>query len=158
MRLVSYASALLSPLSYFSSQFKKRQSRFLSLLADTLELMCHPSFHLLGLAFILANLSPSYADQPRREQPMQEMLRQGPSIRRYGLCSYNWMWKQQPKTAILTTTYTCDRSEVIDDSIAVSCAELKVNHYLITQLAPRRAGLSHRLVRRYQPSHGPQRD
>ncbi|MFW6732290.1 MAG: AAA-like domain-containing protein, partial [Synechococcus sp.] len=35
---------------------------------------------------------------------------------------------------------------------------IKQKGYLITQLAPRRAGLSHRLVHRYQSSHGPQRD
>lgn len=74
-------------------------------------------------------LAPTYAELPRREQLLQQMLRQGSSFLRYGDCVYSWKWRKSSTGGVYTSTYTCDNSEIVDDSIAVSCTALKVNYY-----------------------------
>ena len=78
---------------------------------------------------LLLLVAPAYADQSRRDELLREMLRQGPSFRRYGDCSYRWKLKRQKSQGTFTTTYTCDRSEIIDDTVGVDCKALKVNYY-----------------------------
>ena len=78
---------------------------------------------------LLLLVAPAYADQSRRDELLREMLRQGPSFRRYGDCSYRWKWKRQKSQGTFTTTYTCDRSEIIDDTVGVDCKTLKMNYY-----------------------------
>ena len=50
-------------------------------------------------------------------------------LRTFGTCSYRWAtWKLQAG-GVRTTTYSCERSEILDHTIGVSCGKLKLSVY-----------------------------
>ena len=50
-------------------------------------------------------------------------------LRTFGTCHYRWdTWKLQAG-GVRTTTYSCQRSEILDHTIGVSCSTLKLSVY-----------------------------
>ena len=66
-----------------------------------------------------------------KEQQLLDRIRKARDgdLRTYGQCSYRWdTWKLQTG-GVRTTTYSCQRSEILDHTIGVSCGKLKLSVY-----------------------------
>jgi len=66
-----------------------------------------------------------------KEQQLLDRIRKARDgdLRTFGQCSYRWdTWKLQAG-AVRTTTYSCQRSEILDHTIGVSCSALKLSTY-----------------------------
>ena len=66
-----------------------------------------------------------------KEQQLLDRIRKARDgdLRTFGTCSYRWdAWKLQAG-AVRTTTYSCERSEIVNHTIGVSCDTLKINVY-----------------------------
>ena len=66
-----------------------------------------------------------------KEQAVLDRIRKerDGDLRTFGTCSYRWdAWKLQAG-GVRTTTYSCQRSEILDHTIGVSCSALKLSTY-----------------------------
>lgn len=73
-----------------------------------------------------AGLKPTPAQQDVLDRIRQQRDSQ---TRRFGDCTYRWNeWRLGPN-GVRTTRYSCDRSEVVDHTVGVSCSKLKINFY-----------------------------
>jgi len=84
----------------------------------------------------LAQLEPDPAAEvvkplSPKEQAVLDRIRKAREgdLRSFGTCSYRWdAWKLQAG-GVRTTTYSCQRSEILDHTIGVSCSALKLSFY-----------------------------
>jgi hypothetical protein len=84
----------------------------------------------------MAQLEPDPAAEvvkplSHKEQQLLDRIRKerDGDLRSFGTCSYRWdTWKLQAG-GVRTTTYSCQRSEILDHTIGVSCSALKLSTY-----------------------------